>query len=113
MSYLVGLAGDDVAVVGYADDPRSAVEAVNRLDGNVALVEIQLPTAQGLDTISALRDDNPNLQIVVCSFHKDAATRDSALARGANAYLSKPISPRDLYPFLRPAALERAGEYAS
>jgi DNA-binding NarL/FixJ family response regulator len=113
MSYLVGLAGDDVAVVGFAEDPRSAVEAVKRLDGNVALVEIQLPIAQGLETISALRDGHPNLQIVVCSFHCDVATRDSALARGANAYLTKPISPRDLYPFLRPTALERAGEYAS
>jgi DNA-binding NarL/FixJ family response regulator len=113
MSYLVGLAGDDVTVVGHATDASSAVEAVNRLDATVALVEIQLPTVKGLETISALRDDNPNLQIIVCSFHHDAATRDSALSRGANAYLTKPISPRDLYPFLRSADLATSGGYSS
>jgi DNA-binding NarL/FixJ family response regulator len=32
----------------------------------------------------------------VCSFHLDAATRDEAQQRGADGYLIKPISIRDL-----------------
>ena len=73
MSYVIEQAGDDVSVVGYADGPVSAVDAVGRLNANVVVLEIQLPVTQGLDTISALRDDFPALRIVVCSFHQDAS----------------------------------------
>jgi DNA-binding NarL/FixJ family response regulator len=105
MAYVVEQCGPDVSVVGYADGSTTAVETVDRLDANVVLLEIQLPTAEGLNTISALRHDKPLLRIVVCSFHNDAATRESALARGADVYVTKPISPRDLYPALRPTGL--------
>ena len=101
MSYVVEQAGDDVTVVGYADGPLTAVDTVGRLGANAVVLEIQLPVAQGLDTISALRDDFPALQIVVCSFHQNAITKRAALARGADTYLVKPISPRDLHQLLR------------
>ena len=108
MSYVVEHGGQDIAVVGYADGSTAAVEAVERLGANVALLEIQLPTAEGLSAISALRHGNPALRIIVCSFHNDAATKQAALARGADAYLTKPISPRDLYLVLRPPELRRS-----
>jgi DNA-binding NarL/FixJ family response regulator len=108
MSHVVALCGNDVAVVGHAESPISAVDAVDRFGANVALIEIQLPTDQGLETISALRDRHPMLRIIVCSFHQDEATKRSALSRGADAYVAKPISPRDLYPVLRPQQLATA-----
>lgn len=102
MSFVLEQAGD-VTVVGFADGPLSAVEAVGRLGANAAVVELQLPVTQGLDTISALRDDYPALIIIVCSFHADAPTRSVALDRGADAYLVKPLSLRDLRSVLRSA----------
>ena len=98
----------DVSVVGYADGPVSAVEVVDRLKANAAVVEIQLPISQGLDTISTLRDDFQALRIIVCSFHHDPATKRAALARGADAYLVKPLSPRDLHQLLRSASPDRS-----
>jgi DNA-binding NarL/FixJ family response regulator len=108
MSYVVEQAGADVSVVGYADGPVSAVEVVDRLKANAAVVEIQLPISQGLDTISTLRDDFRALRIIVCSFHRDPATKRAALARGADAYLVKPLSPRDLHQLLRSASPNRS-----
>ena len=107
MSFVVEQAGDDVSVVGYADGPVGAVDAVDRLGANAVVLEIQLPVAQGLDTISALRDDFPALRIVVCSFHQDSTTRRAALARGADSYLAKPFSPRDLHQLLRFGSAQR------
>jgi len=112
MSYVVEQA-DDVTVVGYADGPVSALEAVDRLGANAVILEIQLPVAQGLDTISALRDEFPALAIIVCSFHADATTRRDALARGADAYLLKPLSLRDLRAALRSAPGDRSGQLCS
>jgi len=101
MGHVVQQAGHNMAVVGYADSPASAVEAVERLGANTVLVEIQLPVPQGLDTVSALNLAYPDVRIIVCSFHQDAATRQAALERGADAYLVKPVSPRDLHACLR------------
>jgi DNA-binding NarL/FixJ family response regulator len=110
MRFVVEQGGDDVTVVGYADGPATALEAVDRLDATAVLLEIQLPVSQGLDTISALRLEHPALRIIVCSFHHDAATKRAALDRGADAYLIKPLSPRDLHPLLRSPQLESAGQ---
>jgi DNA-binding NarL/FixJ family response regulator len=104
MAYVVGLCGDDVSVVGFADGATSAVSAVDVHAANVALIEMQLPNA--LETIAALRTEHPNLRIVVCSFLNDGQTRRFARAHGADAYLTKPISTRDLESHLRaPRAL--------
>ena len=102
MTHIVEQVGD-VLVVGYADGPVSAVEAVDRLQAHAVLIEIQLPLTQGLDTISALRDDYPALAILVCSFHATTATKRAALDCGADAYLVKPVSLQDLRAVLRPA----------
>jgi DNA-binding response OmpR family regulator len=102
MTYVLEHAGD-VNVVGYADGPVTAVEAVDRLRANAVLLEIQLPVTQGLDTVSALRDDFPALAIIVCSFHASSATQRAALDRGADAYLAKPFGLRELRAVLRSA----------
>ena len=112
MSYVVEQA-DHVTVVGYADGPVSALEAVDRLGANVVVLEVQLPVSQGLDTISALRDDFPALAIIVCSFHADPTTKRAALASGADAYLVKPLSLRDLRAVLRSALGDRSGQLSS
>ena len=101
MTHVLEQAGD-VLVVGHADGPVSAVDAVDRLRADAVLLEIQLPHTQGLDTISALRDDFPALVIIVCSYHATSAMMGEALERGADAYLAKPVSLRDLRAVLRP-----------
>ncbi len=103
----------DATVVGYADGPLSALEGVARLGADAVVLEVQLPVAQGLDTISALRDDFPVLAIIVCSYHGDANTIRTASARGADGYLVKPFSPRELQASLRSAVQRRSGKVLS
>jgi DNA-binding NarL/FixJ family response regulator len=84
------------SVVGYADDLDSALETVERLAADAVLLEIQLPVATGLEVVRALRQTHPRLWIVVCSFHASRSARREAEALGADLYLAKPVSPRDL-----------------
>jgi DNA-binding response OmpR family regulator len=70
------------------------------------VVEIQLPVAVGLETIAALRSQWPDSRIVVCSFHREEATKVRAQAQGADAYLDKPVSSRALLDVLRGFATE-------
>jgi DNA-binding NarL/FixJ family response regulator len=62
----------------------------------VVVLEIAMPLAEGLDTITALRLMSPSLRIVVCSFQHDAATVQAALDRGADAWVTKPAGSAEL-----------------
>ena len=90
-------------VVAEADSGASALELVGRENADAVVLDIQMPVEQGLEAITALRAEFPDLAIVVCSFHLDKRTRADALEAGAGAYLAKPISPRELNAALRQA----------
>jgi two-component system response regulator DegU len=88
------------AEIAEADSKKEAIELVDRFHPDLVVLEIQMPLEEGLDTITALRLISPPPRIVVCSFHRDAATIQGALDRGADAYLTKPVNLADLKPFL-------------
>lgn len=83
------LAEPDVAEAGSGAE---AVELLDRADRDIAVVEIQMPVTQGLETIAALRHRSAALRIIVCSFRGDAATKARAQDVGADKYLDKPVS---------------------
>jgi len=82
--------------IGEADSREAAIEVVGRCRPDVVVLEIAMPVEEGLDTITALRLMSPPPRIVVCSFRRDAATVQAALARGADAYVPKPAGSADL-----------------
>lgn len=86
----------DPSEIAEADSREAAVEMAGRYGPDVVVLEIAMPVAEGLDTISALRLLSPPPRIVVCSFHHDAATVEAALARGADAYIRKPVGAAEL-----------------
>jgi DNA-binding NarL/FixJ family response regulator len=55
-----------------------------------------MPLAAGLELIADLRAAHPSLAIVVCTFHADRTTQLHARSAGADAYLVKPVSARDM-----------------
>jgi CheY-like chemotaxis protein len=99
--HLVESTGLTATDIGEAANTAEAVELIDRSHPDVAVVEIQMPVSQGLETIAALRSHSPELRIVVCSFHRDRATKERALAEGADAYLDKPVSSVSLKAVLR------------
>src|SRR5882757_4778349 len=76
--------------IAEADSRPSAIELVERCRPDLVVIEIQMPLEEGLETITALSLLSPRPRIVVCSFHRDAATMLAALDRGADAYITKP-----------------------
>jgi len=88
-----GLAALDV---GEAGSGAEAVELLDRAARDVAVVEIQMPVHEGLETVAALRRRSSDLRIVVCSFHRDPETKQRALGGGADVYLDKPVSSESL-----------------
>ena len=82
--------------IAEADSRLSAIELVERCRPDLVVIEVQMPLEEGLETITALSLLTPRPRIVVCSFHRDAATMLAALDRGADAYVTKPAGSVEL-----------------
>jgi two-component system response regulator YesN len=91
-------------VVAQTESAAGAVAALERAAVDAAVVEIQMPIDAGLLVVAALRAARPSLVIVVCTFHADASTRERALAAGADTYLVKPVSAREIQAACRGAS---------
>ena len=95
MGVLVGQS-PGLTVVGTAGTLSQAIDTIRAEGAGAAVVEIQMPVPEGLEAVAGLRREFPDLRIVVCSFHDEAATREAARSQGADSYLTKPVTARDL-----------------
>jgi DNA-binding NarL/FixJ family response regulator len=94
---------DRAVVVGEADCLTAAVLAVEDQRAHAVVVDLGMPTDEGLRAVHHLRRTFPALGIVVCSFDLNEGTIGQALAEGADRCLHKPVSPRELVDALEAA----------
>jgi two-component system nitrate/nitrite response regulator NarL len=90
--------------VGSAGDGREAIEAVRRLDPDVVVLDLELPTVDGLTVLRQMRDLAPHVQPLVLSAHTDGWLVHEALANGACGFLSKGTEVEQLRDAIRRAA---------
>ncbi|HVE27571.1 MAG TPA: response regulator [Sporichthya sp.] len=95
--------GVAVTVEGEAGDRDEALTAVEQSRADLVIVDLQEPVQAGMDTVAVLRARFPALVIVVASFIRGAAVAGTAMAQGANAYLLKPFTARDIVAVTRTA----------
>lgn len=81
-----------------AVDGTSALSAARLLAPDCVLLDVVLPDLSGLEVCRALRADpaTADCTILVLSLVAEAATKAQAFAHGADDYIVKPFSPRDL-----------------
>lgn len=82
----------DFELVGEAEDGREALDAINALTPDVAVLDVQMPGLTGNEVLNAVRRDGLATRVVLLSAHVDSETVYRAVAAGAGAYLSKESS---------------------
>jgi DNA-binding response OmpR family regulator len=94
-------------LVVKASDGLAALEAFQREQPDLAVLDINLPKLNGFDVAKKLRERSriPLIMLTVRSEEEDVVR---ALALGADDYLTKPFSPRILLARVR-ALLRRVG----
>jgi len=69
----------------------------------LVLMDVQLPKMSGLDATRVLKGDprTTHIPIIVITSFALSGDRERAAAAGANSYLAKPYSPRELLALVR------------
>lgn len=98
-------------VCGECDSAQSALEAMRRLNPDVALVDISLPGANGIELIKLMRAERPKLSILMLSMHDETLYALRSLKAGANGYVMKSEEPGKVLDALRKVAA--GGMYVS
>ena len=81
------------AVVGEAGDGESAVALCASLQPDVIILDLSMPTMDGLEALPALRERAPDAVIAVLSGIEGARASSSTEKLGADAYFEKGTSP--------------------
>jgi response regulator of citrate/malate metabolism len=84
------------AVVGVAHTGAQALVEAKRLQPDLVLLDIHLPDISGLDLLQQLREQVPELDVLVISAAREVDTVRRALRGGIVHYLMKPFSNEDL-----------------
>jgi len=81
--------------VHRASDGRSAVEAVRELDPDLVTLDLGLPSLDGVEICRRIREFS-NAYVVMVTARAEEVDRLLGLEIGADDYLTKPFSPREL-----------------
>jgi DNA-binding NarL/FixJ family response regulator len=79
----------NLEVCGEADSAANATEVIARLDPDLAIIDVSLPTTNGIDLTKTLKAQRPNLPILIVSMHDEALFAERALRAGAMGYVMK------------------------
>ncbi len=99
----------DIEVVGEASDGREALEAARQVSPSVVLMDIAMPGMNGLEATAAIRQDLPDVQVIILTMHEDYEYFFEVLRAGASGYVLKGASSDDLVSAIR--AVHQGGVY--
>ena len=94
----------DLEIVGEAGDGQEAIEKASLLRPDLIVIDLLLPSQEGVRTIAAIHQSLPLTPILVLSQVSEPATVTDALRAGAIGYLSKDIRASDLRAAVKAAA---------
>ena len=86
----------DCEVVGTVADGSAVLEAVQRLQPDVIVVDLNLPNVNGLEGVVRSRKLNPEAKVIVFSAMNDPDVRQRSFEVGASAFVSKGAGDGDL-----------------
>ncbi|HLB88270.1 MAG TPA: response regulator transcription factor [Terriglobales bacterium] len=92
--------------VEISADGKSAVEAFRAAAPAAVVLDLRLPAMSGRDVCREIKQQAPALPIIVLSAASDVSDKVLLLELGADDYVTKPFSPRELLARVR-AALRR------
>ena len=96
---------EDIEIAGATDSGPYLMTLVERRRPDVVALELSLRSVSGESCLDLIAQQNPDIRIVALSASSRPELIQSALSRGARAFIVKSVNPRDI-----PSALRQAYE---
>src|SRR5688572_28979893 len=88
-------------VVGESDDGPDAIEKAAALQPDLILLDVELPTLNGLEAARRILAADPNTRILFVSAHYSWDIVEAAMGAGARGYILKLELGHDLLPAMQ------------
>ncbi|HEY4464601.1 MAG TPA: response regulator transcription factor [Streptosporangiaceae bacterium] len=96
--------GDQVEVVGEADDVAPAISRIAATEPDVVLLDVHLPGGGGQSVVAAVKAAHPQVRFLALSASDAPEDVIAAIRAGARGYVTKTISTADLVDAVRRVA---------
>jgi len=94
----------DIELVGEAANGQEAVELANRLQPDVALMDIQMPDLDGIEATRRVIAASPKTRVLVVTMFEDDESVLAAMRAGARGYVVKGMRSVDAIRAIRAVA---------
>jgi len=87
---------DDINVIAEADDGQEAMELIEKHQPDVAVLDIQMPKASGIEVTRWVRGRHREVGVLILTAYDDDPYVMAVLQAGANGYILKTASPKEI-----------------
>ena len=94
-------AEEDIEIVGTANNGKKAYDLCRLRKPDVVLMDIQMPEVNGVEATAMIKNDFPNIKIIVLTTFNDDEYIYDALKNGASGYLLKDASTSEILKAVR------------
>jgi DNA-binding NarL/FixJ family response regulator len=98
----------DIQVVGEASDGESAIEMITQMVPDVAVLDIQMPKATGIEVSREIRARRLLLGVLILTSYDDDPYISAVLKTGANGCVLKTASPEEIIGAVREVNLGKS-----
>jgi DNA-binding NarL/FixJ family response regulator len=91
----------DMKVVGEASNGREGIAKFRECLPDVTLMDLQMPDMNGIDAVTAIRDEFPEARIIVLTTYTGDVQIFRAIKAGAQAYVIKNLVHKELLQTIR------------
>ena len=95
--------------VGLAEDAKQAYPIIINTPPDLILLDWMMPGTSGIELLRRLRRDEINVPVIMLTAKVEEASKISGVDSGADDYIAKPFSPRELVSRVK-AILRRTSE---
>jgi len=91
----------DLVVCGQAEDSAQALAGIGATRAELALIDISLKTASGLELVKDLKLHFPDVALIVLSMHDEMLYAERAIRAGARGYVMKRETTKEVLTAIR------------
>lgn len=88
---------DQFAVVGEAENGRTALHLIEELNPDVVLMDLNMPVMSGLEAMKILKSNQSSVPVIILTTYNEDELMVSGLALGAKGYLLKDTNRDHLF----------------